>query len=211
MARSNSTAARKRMVREQIRSRGIQDPRVLQALETVPRHLFVDKHQHPYAYADNPLPIAHRQTISQPYIVAFMTEILEIEANHSVLEIGTGCGYQTAILSLLAKTVISLEIIPDLAREAAKRLPQLGYDNVEVYCRDGNLGWPEKAPYDRIMVTAAARDLPEELVRQLAPEGRMIVPVGADTFSQNLELVYKDARGRMTIEHSLPVRFVPLI
>ncbi|MCJ7801524.1 MAG: protein-L-isoaspartate O-methyltransferase, partial [Candidatus Marinimicrobia bacterium] len=161
---NNFDQHRTQMVEDQIRRRGISDKCVLRAMETVPRHLFVEKHQQRLAYFDGPLPIGHGQTISQPYIVAFMSEELRIQAHHSVLEIGTGCGYQSAVLSMLAKEVISLEYIPKLAETALNRLGKLGYDNIQVFNANGMNGWEENAPYDRIIGTAAPTSMPDKLI-----------------------------------------------
>ena len=207
----NLTEARCLMVASQIRRRGVKDKRVLAAMEAVPRHKFVTRKQKLFAYEDSPLPIGHKQTISQPYIVAYMTEQLMIEPEHTVLEIGTGCGYQAAILSELAQSVTSIEIVPELARDASARLKILGYNNVSVHHHDGRLGWPDDAPYNRIIVTAAPNRVPEALIEQLDKNGRMIVPVGYTRFSQKLEIVVKDRYDTVEYIPSLAVRFVPLI
>ncbi len=199
------------MVKDQILHRGITDKRVLHAMITVPRHLFVDKHQQQLAYYDGPLPIAHGQTISQPYIVAFMTEELQLRSHHTVLEIGTGCGYQSAVLSMLVKKVISLEYVAKLSETAQKRLSKLGFDNIQVYNANGINGWIENAPYDRIIGTAAPASIPEKLIEQLAPLGRMIIPVGSSTFDQSLFTITKNKKGNVRIKRSLPVRFVPMV
>ncbi len=199
------------MVQEQLRNRGITDERVLKAMEVIPRHQFVSEEQRDFAYEDGPLPIGKAQTISQPYIVAFMTEVLQVQGDHTVLEVGTGSGYQAAILSLLATRVISLEIVEELGYTAAQRLAKLGYTNVEVHITDGKKGWPEHAPYDRILVTAAPRKVPEVLIHQLSPGGRMVIPVGKTLFNQSLEIITKTEAGDVEIQPSLPVRFVPLV
>lgn len=199
------------MVDEQLRSRGIHDERVLKAIETVPRHLFVNKKEESLAYHDCPLPIGNGQTISQPYIVAFMTEVLTILPNHKVLEIGTGCGYQTAILSHLAKEVISIECISSLSNAAQKRLSDLDYSNITIHNSNGYLGWPNDAPYDRIICTAAPTSIPEKLIDQLTANGRMILPVGENIFDQSLYIVKKSSRGYISKERSLAVRFVPMV
>jgi protein-L-isoaspartate(D-aspartate) O-methyltransferase len=196
------------MVDSQIVARGVRDPRVLTAMREVPRHLFVDPAQRGEAYEDHPLPIAGNQTISQPYIVALMTELLDLQPNDTVLEIGTGSGYQGAVLSRLAKEVYSIEIVPELARDAGERLRQLGYANVTVKEGDGYRGWPEHAPFDGIIVTAAPSRIPEPLLEQLAPRGRMVIPVG--DFFQELKVFSKDAGGKITEKDILPVRFVPM-
>jgi len=208
---NNFDQQRTQMVEDQIRRRGISDKRVLNSMTTVPRHLFVDEHQQRLAYFDGPLPIGRGQTISQPYIVAFMTEELRIQVNHSVLEIGTGCGYQSAILSMLAKEVISLEYVAKLAKTARKRLSKLGYDNIHVYNANGMDGWEENAPYDRIIGTAAPASMPDKLVEQLAPQGRMIIPVGGSIFNQSLFIITKNKKGIVKIKRSLGVRFVPMV
>lgn len=199
------------MVEDQIRRRGISDKRVLHAMATVQRHLFVDKYEKQLAYFDRPLPIGHGQTISQPYIVAFMTDELQIESNHTVLEIGTGCGYQAAIISMLAKEVVSLEYVAKLAKSARKRLNDLGYKNIKVHNANGINGWEENAPYDRIIGTAAPASIPDKLIEQLAPQGRMIIPVGGSIFDQSLYIVTKNIKGKVKIKRSLPVRFVPMV
>jgi len=202
---------RSQMVEDQIRRRGISDIRVLQAMETVQRHLFVEKHQQQLAYFDGPLPIGHGQTISQPYIVAFMTNALRIQAHHSVLEIGTGCGYQSAVLTLLAREVVSLEYVAKLAKTAHKRLGDLGYHNIQIHNANGMDGWQENAPYDRIMGTAAPASMPDKLIEQLAPQGRMIIPIGGSVFDQSLFIITKNKKGKVKINRSLPVRFVPML
>lgn len=199
---------RKEMVLKQIQGRGVKDPRVLWAMRTVPRHLFVPEKYSKEAYADRPLPIGHDQTISQPYIVAYMTEALGLKGDERVLEIGTGSGYQAAVLSVLVSEVYSIEILEPLAEEAARRLKELGYENVEVRCGDGYLGWPDKAPFDAIIVTAAPPEIPRELVKQLKVGGRMVLPVGVG--SQDLIRVTKTQSG-IRKENLLPVRFVPMV
>jgi protein-L-isoaspartate(D-aspartate) O-methyltransferase len=200
---------RRRMVREQIEARGVRDPAVLKAMEKVPRHLFIPEAMLDQAYEDSPLPIGSKQTISPPYTVAFMTEALELAGNEKVLEIGTGSGYQTAILAELSKEVYSLERIPELAELASKRLAELGYKNVRVRTADGTLGWPEAGPFPAIIVTAGAPEIPEPLLEQLEDRGRLVIPVG-DKHSQTMIRVRK--RGRETVRESLgPFRFVELI
>ena len=184
---------------------------VLEALRRVPRHLFVPEAQRRDAYRDRPLPIGHDATISAPTIVGLMTELLDVEPGHRVLEVGTGSGYQAAILSVLAREVYSIEIVEPLARSAAARLRELGYANVAVRAGDGYAGWPERAPFDRIIVTAAAPHVPQPLVDQLRPGGRMVIPVGRSSEDHLLMLVEKDARGRVSRRAILPVRFVPLV
>jgi protein-L-isoaspartate(D-aspartate) O-methyltransferase len=199
---------RLRMVETQIVARGVRDPRVLAAMRKVPRHLFVDPAQRAQAYEDHPLPIPGNQTISQPYIVALMTELLELRPEERVLEIGTGSGYQSAVLGELAREVYTIEIVPELARSAAARLKELNYRNVTVREGDGYRGWPEHAPFDAIIVTAAPERIPEPLVDQLAPGGVMVIPVGG--FFQELKVFRKSADGRVTEKDILPVRFVPM-
>ena len=199
---------RRLMVEQQIEPRGVKNLSVLQAMKTVPRHLFVPERTHRHAYADIPLPIGHGQTISQPYIVAFMTEVIKPRSNFQVLEIGTGSGYQAAVLAELTGKVYTMEIIPELAAEAKTRLKKLGYDNVEVKQGDGYYGWPEASPFDAIVVTAAAEFIPPPLIKQLREGGRMIIPVGSPFYVQHLMLVEKD-QGKITSKALMPVRFVP--
>lgn len=199
---------RARMVETQIVARGVRDPRVLAAMRKVPRHLFVDPAQRAQAYEDHPLPIPGNQTISQPYIVALMTELLELKPDERVLEIGTGSGYQSAVLAELAKEVYTIEIVPELARSAASRLKELHYENIAVREGDGYRGWPEHAPFDAIIVTAAPERIPQPLIEQLAPGGVMVIPVGG--FFQELKVFRKSADGRVTEKDILPVRFVPM-
>ena len=196
------------MVESQIVARGVRDPRVLAAMRKVPRHRFVDDAQRAEAYEDHPLPIPGNQTISQPYIVALMTELLELKPTSRVLEIGTGSGYQSAVLAELAKEVYTIEIVPELARLAQTRLRELGYDNVTVREGDGYRGWPEHAPFDAIIVTAAPERIPQPLLDQLARGGIMVIPVGG--FFQELKVFRKSADGRMSEKDILPVRFVPM-
>ncbi len=184
--------------------------RVLEAFAAVPRHAFLPDVLRPAAYANRPLPIGHEQTISQPYIVALMTDLLDPEAGDVILEIGTGCGYQAAVLAKLVQRVYSLEIVPELAEQASERLRRLGYDNVEVAHGDGHAGWPRHAPYDAIIVTAAAPDIPPALIEQLKPGGRLLIPVGGRYSGQELLLVEKDRHGRVSRKSVLPVIFVPL-
>ena len=200
-------ADRARMVEEQLTARDIRSARVLDAMRTVPRHLFVPEAQRDEAYADHPLPIGHDQTISQPYIVAFMTQALEIEPEHRVLEIGTGSGYQAAVLGRLAKVVYTIEIVAPLAERARTTLGELGYRNIEVRAGNGYHGWPEHAPFDRIMVTAAPDEVPPALVQQLKVGGLMAIPVG--TAVQELRILRRTTTGTETLA-TLPVRFVPM-
>ncbi len=202
---------RVRMVRQQIEARGVRDPRVLEAMRTVRREQFVPESIRTYAASDSPLPIGFEQTISQPYIVAYMTEMLALDSDHRVLEIGTGSGYQTAVLATLCDHVYSIEIVPELAERSAKILQELDYRNVSVRLGDGYLGWPEHAPYDRIIVTAAPPQLPQALVDQLATQGRLVAPVGRNPDAQKIVLVTKDARGNVRQQDQLPVRFVPMV
>jgi protein-L-isoaspartate(D-aspartate) O-methyltransferase len=195
------------MVEEQIAARGVSDPRVLQALRDVARHEFVPEAARQAAYADRPLPIGYRQTISQPYIVAVMSELIDLDATERVLEIGTGSGYQAAILSRLALEVYTIEIVPELAERATADLARLGYTNVRVKAGDGYRGWPEHAPFDAIIVTAAPDHVPQPLVEQLAVGGRMIIPVGRGF--QRLELLRRTETG-VERERVFDVRFVPM-
>lgn len=185
-------------------------PSVLKAMETVPRHEFVPPEQRRFAYQNRPLPIGHGQTISQPYIVAIMTELLDLEASDKVLEIGTGSGYQAAVLAALVKNVFSIEIIEPLGKAAAARLNDLGFNNVEVRLGDGYYGWEEHAPFDAIIVTAAASHIPPPLIKQLKPGGRMLIPVGSRFMVQELLMLKKNDQGEVTTRQILPVRFVPL-
>ncbi len=201
----------KEMVENQLRQRGITDVRVLDAMGTIPRHLFVNEDLQDEAYMDGPLPIGFGQTISQPYIVAYMTEILKLEQQHSVLEVGTGCGYQAAVLSSLAQKVVSLERIKELALSSHKQLQELGFANVDVINANGWNGYQKGAPYDRIIVTAGAKKVPEALIEQLANSGIMVIPVGKIMFSQTLRIISKDNNGNVIKKKSLPVRFVRLV
>jgi len=203
-------ALREAMVRDQIVARGVRHEGVLQAMRTTPRHLFVPEGLRSSAYEDRPLPIGHGQTISQPYIVAYMTEILQPDGSGTVLEVGTGSGYQAAVLSPLYRKVYTIEIIPALAESARARLRDLGFGNVEVRTGDGYAGWPDKAPFDAVMVTAAAGHIPPPLIAQLKAKGRMVIPVGSPSAIQHIILVEKDQNGQVTTKSLLPVRFVPL-
>lgn len=203
-------ARRKRMVAEQIAARGVRDRRVLEAMAEVPRHLFVPDASAGLAYGDFPLPIEEGQTISQPYIVALMTDLLGCGGGDRVLEIGTGSGYQAAVLSRLVDWVYSLEIIPQLASDATERLARLGYPNVSVRCGDGHLGWPEAAPFDGILVTAAAPTIPPALVAQLRSGARLVIPVGQPYAHQELLLLEKGQDGAVQVTDVLAVAFVPL-
>jgi protein-L-isoaspartate(D-aspartate) O-methyltransferase len=201
-------AARARMVDEQISARGLTDPAVLRAMRTVPRHEFVPAGSEADAYADRPLPIGHGQTISQPYIVALMSELAAVKPGDRVLEVGTGSGYQAAVLAELGAEVHSIEIVEPLARSAAKTLRRLGYDRVEVRHGDGYRGWPEAAPFAAIVVTAAPPEVPPALMAQLAPGGRLVIPVG--TVDQELRVLVRTPSGIET-RRVVPVRFVPMV
>jgi len=199
---------RVRMVEEQLKRRDIRDQRVLSSMQNVPRHLFIPESARGGAYGDFPVPIGHGQTISQPYIVAFMTEALKVGPEHRVLEIGTGSGYQAAVLSVLAKEVFTIEIVEPLAKRARATLAELGYRNVYVRTGDGYAGWAEHAPFDRIIVTAAPPDIPPALVQQLRVGGLMAIPVGVG--DQELRIMRRTSTGMETIA-TLPVRFVPMV
>ena len=203
------TARRSEMVEQQIRRRGIRDPRVLAAMLAVPRHSFVSPDSIEEAYNDRPVPIGEDQTISQPYVVASMTEALELAGSERVLEIGTGSGYQTAILSALAAEVHTVENIASLAQDARQRLARLGYRNVHFHVGDGTLGWPEAAPYDAILVTAASPQIPAPLAEQLAEGGRMVVPLGSAETQQMARI--RRHGGELITSLLYPCRFVPLI
>ncbi len=201
---------RRTMVERHIANEGIGDEGVLEAMRAVPRHEFVPSERRGRAYANRPLPIGHGQTISQPYVVAYMTEVLELAEDDRVLEVGTGSGYQAAVLAEIVDAVYTIEIIEALARTARRRLERLEYDNVEVKQGDGYFGRPEHAPFDAIIVTAAAGHIPSPLVEQLRPGGRMVIPVGPVYAVQNLILVTRDDSGEVRTEQLLPVRFVPM-
>ncbi len=201
---------RQRMVATQIQARQVKDPNVLKAMRIVPRHAFVPKREERYAYIDQPLPIEQGQTISQPYIVAFMTEALKLDPNSKVLEIGTGSGYQAAVCAEIAREVYTIEIVPELAKSAKALLKKLGYKNVFVRAGDGFFGWKEKGPYDAIIGTAAAGRIPPPLLEQLKPGGRMILPVRGRFGYQYLELIAKDKKGKIQKRQVMPVRFVPM-
>jgi protein-L-isoaspartate(D-aspartate) O-methyltransferase len=207
---SDYAVQRERMVRDLIAARGVKDERVLAAMRKIQRHLFVRDHLRSQAYGDHALPIGSSQTISQPYIVARMSELLEVGREHSVLEIGTGSGYQTAVLALLARRVYSLERIAELAQQAIPRMRQLGVDNVKIQVFDGTVGWSEWAPYDRILVTAGAPKVPEPLLDQLAPGGMLLIPEG-QIQQQRLVLYKKSARGEVRRREGEEVAFVPLL
>ncbi len=205
---------RERMVKEQISDPPdyrdpVNDSRVLKAMRTVPRHLFVRPKDTARAYSDHPIPIGYGQTISQPYIVALMTEMLEVRPEHTVLEVGTGSGYQAAILSPLVREVYTIEIVRPLGEAAAKRLGLLNYENVRVKVADGFYGWKEHAPFDRIIVTCAATIVPPPLIQQLKPRGKICIPVGGQYTVQYLTMVEKSETGDITMRKTIPVRFVP--
>ncbi len=202
---------RRRMVEEQLRARDIEDPRVLEAMARVPRHLFVPAALRFQAYADHPLPIGNGQTISQPYIVALMTQLAEVEPDDVVLEVGTGSGYQAAVLSEIVREVYTIEIVPDLADTAKTRLRDLGYRDVTVRTGDGYLGWEEKGPFDAILVTAAAPEVPPPLLEQLAPGAILVIPVGPQAQVQSLLRIEKTEDGQTVTRDVLPVVFVPLV
>lgn len=204
----DSASARARMVAAQIHARGITDPRVLDAMARVPREAFLPEESRHEAHEDHPVPIGFGQTISQPYIVGFMTEALRTDPAHRVLEVGTGCGYQTAVLAELVRDVYSVEVIGALADRARRTLDGLGYGRVHIRTGDGRLGWPEHAPYDRILVAAAAEAVPPALVAQLADTGILVIPVGART--QELRVLQKHG-DRLDLLATLGVRFVPLV
>ena len=199
---------REAMVRTQIAERGIREKATLHAMRAVPRHLFVQPHLAGSAYEDQPLPIGYGQTISQPYIVAFMTELIRPKATQKVLEIGSGSGYQAAVLAEIVKQVYTIEIVPELGNASRDRLQKQGYRNIQVRVADGYDGWPEQAPFDAIIVTAAADYIPPPLIRQLKDGGRMVIPVGAPFLVQTLMLVEKE-KGSVKTTSLMPVRFVP--
>ena len=208
-AKAERADERMSMVARQIESRGVDDPKVLAAMRSAPRHRFVPENAKRRAYADSPLPIGHGQTISQPYIVAYMTEALEIGKGDKVLEIGTGSGYQAAVLAEITDEVFTIEIVEPLAKRAARDLKEAGYDAVATRHADGYYGWESEAPFDAIIVTAAARSIPPPLVEQLKEGGRMIIPVGPAFGMQRLVLVQKDSGGEIRTDSLMPVRFVP--
>jgi len=201
--------ARKKMVERDLKGRDIKDPKVLEIMGKVPRHLFVEPSLKSKAYADHPLPIGEGQTISQPYIVALMTQILKVQPGERVLEIGAGSGYQAAVLSELTDQVYTIEIIEPLTQQAAQRLKQLGYDKVRVKYGDGYFGWEEAAPFDAIIVTCAANHIPPPLIKQMKEGGRLIIPLGSTTYFQNLTLLTKKM-GKTDVQHLLGVAFVPM-
>jgi len=200
---------RQKMVATQIRGRGISDAAVLKAMDAVPRHLFVPPEMRDLAYGDTPLPIGHGQTISQPYIVALMSQLLAVETGRRVLEIGTGSGYQAAVLAEMGALVFSIEIVPELGRQATRVLDTLGFKNIQVKIGDGYKGWPEHAPFDAIIVTCAPTRIPEPLTEQLAEGGRMVIPSG-EKYNQQLLLLTKQ-KGEIKQEKIVDVRFVPMV
>ena len=202
---------RMNMIETQIKKRGITDQTILDAMKEVNRHEYVQENFERLAYSDRPVPIGYGQTISQPYIVAFMSHKLNVASHHKVLEIGTGSGYQAAVLAELSDHVYTIEIKPELAKRAEKVLKKNDYDNITIRIGDGYKGWPEHAPFDRIMVTAAPKEIPEKLVEQLAPGGIMVLPVGETVMMQYLWLITKDNDGQIEKEKILPVRFVPMV
>ena len=199
------------MIREQIASRGIKNPEVLRVMGEIPRHLFVPASVREQAYEDRPVPIGHGQTISQPFIVGFMTELLDVQGRHRILEIGTGSGYQAAILSKLAREIFTMEIVPELAQSAEVLFRRLGYKNIFVRSGNGYLGWPEASPFDRIIVTAAPPEIPQVLIDQLKPGGRLLAPVGISPANQQIVMVEKTKDGKVVERAVLPVRFVPMV
>ncbi len=201
---------RYQMVSRQIVARGVKDAGVIEAMKKVPRHLFVPEKYRSLSYGDHPLPIGKEQTISQPYIVAFMTEALALRPEDRVLEIGTGSGYQAAILAELVDEVYTIEIIESLGRRAQKTLGVLGYKNIHVKIGDGYKGWPDQAPFDAVIVTCAPENIPQSLIRQLKDGGRMIIPVGSEGTIQNLVKAIKE-KGRLKTKSMMPVRFVPMV
>ncbi|MFW6337657.1 MAG: protein-L-isoaspartate(D-aspartate) O-methyltransferase [Alkalispirochaetaceae bacterium] len=203
-------AEREELVQSAVIDEGIEDPETVEAMRAVPRHEFVPEDLRSRAYRNTPLPIGHGQTISQPYIVAYMTEALELEPDDTVLEVGAGSGYQAAVLAEIVDQVYTIEIIHPLAESARARLQRLGYENVTVTAGDGYFGWPEEAPFDAIIVTAAPGHVPTPLVEQLEPGGRMIIPVGPVFSVQTLILLQKDEDGSVRTKQLLPVRFVPM-
>lgn len=210
---SERVAERDLMVKDGIENypyQAVEDPKVLLAMRLVPRHLFIPKEYQDLAYRNSPLLIGHNQTISQPFIVAHMSELLELKPEHRVLEIGTGSGYQAAVLGELCKHVYSIEIVAPLGKNAAKLLKELGYSQIQVRIGNGYEGWPEAAPFDRIIVTCAPEDIPQALLDQLAPGGRMVIPVGKQFGTQYMVEVNKDKKGRISRKEHYPVRFVPM-
>jgi protein-L-isoaspartate(D-aspartate) O-methyltransferase len=209
-AENDYTLKRQQMVEKDIRDRGLKDPVVLMVMRKVPRHLFIDESFRSRAYGDHPLPIGEGQTISQPYVVALMTEALRLKPGDRVLEVGTGSGYQAAVLAEIVKAVYTIEIRKALADKAAERLAALGYGNVKVKYGDGYFGWEEQAPFDAIIITAAANHVPPPLIKQLKEGGRLIVPLGSTVYFQTLTLATK-RKGDLDVEQISPVAFVPMV
>ncbi|MEK6545127.1 MAG: protein-L-isoaspartate(D-aspartate) O-methyltransferase [Nitrospinota bacterium] len=209
-AEDRFASARKKMVENDLKGRDIKDPKVIEIMGRVERHRFVDKHLQSVAYADHPLPIDEGQTISQPYIVALMTQILKLKPDEKVLEIGTGSGYQAAILSEITKNVYTIEIRKNLSEKAEARLKELGYRNVKGKAGDGYFGWEEYAPFDAIIVTCAANHIPPPLTKQLKEGGRLIIPLGSTTYYQTLTLITK-IKGELDVQHITGVAFVPMV
>ena len=209
-AEDKFASARKKMVEGDLKGRDITDQNVLEIMGRVERHRFVDKHLQSVAYADHPLPIDEGQTISQPYIVALMTQILKLKSGEKVLEIGTGSGYQAAVLSEITDSVYSIEIRKNLAEKAETRLKELGYGNVKVKAADGYFGWEEYAPFDAVIVTCAANHIPPPLTKQLKEGGRLIIPLGSTTYYQTLTLITK-IKGELDVQHISGVAFVPMV
>lgn len=210
LSNCSRAGSREDMIRNQIVARGIENPAVIQAFRKVPREEFVPNELRDRAYEDHPLPIGSEQTISQPYIVALMTNLLDVKRGQKVLEIGTGSGYQAAILHALTPNVFTIEIVESLHRQAKERLLKRGFRPEQVVLGNGYRGLPEEAPFDRIIVTAAPPEIPLPLVQQLAPGGRMVIPVGPENRLQSLQVVTKSKSGEVTIHRSVPVRFVPM-
>ena len=209
--RDSYAAQRERMVREQIEERGVRDPEILRVMRETPRHLFVPEALRSQAYEDHPVPIGYGQTVSQPYIVGLMTELLEPHKDARVLEIGTGSGYQAAVLAPLVRHVYTMEIVRELAESSAALLKKLGYRNITVRWGDGYRGWPEEAPFDRIIVTAAPPKLPKALLEQLKPGGKLVAPVGSSILGQDLIVVEKTRDGKLRRRSVIPVMFVPMV
>ncbi|MBF88886.1 MAG: protein-L-isoaspartate O-methyltransferase [Candidatus Marinimicrobia bacterium] len=199
------------MITDQIISRGIKNISVIAVMSEIPRHLFIHRSNQALAYSDQPVPIGYGQTISQPYIVAYMTELLKVEAHHKILEIGTGSGYQAAILSKIAKEIFTIEIIPELGELALSNFKELGYNNITTRIANGYKGWVENAPFDRIILTAAPEQIPKELIAQLKPNGRMVLPLGPRWTNQKLLVLKKNSLGKIIQEKKIPVRFVPMV
>jgi len=206
----STMAARQKMVEINIAGRGVVNPRVLDAMMNVPRHMFVPEEYLDRAYADHPLPIGLGQTISQPFIVAAMTELIDPRPDHVVFEVGTGSGYQAAVLAGLVQHVYTVEIVPELGDQSTERLKRLGYSNVTVRVGDGYAGWPEHGPFDGIIVTCGAEEVPPPLIEQLKPGGKMVIPVGSTHMVQELLVIEKDSTGRVSKRSVMPVRFVPM-